>query len=222
MNIYLKCISKNFFSNIWERRSNLQGRQFNAAIGHWRPFTYNIQPKEVGKTVKTADGYVMDVMEYLKNQMNFTLNLTYVKGWSNIVNLIHEKKFELGCTGFSHTLSRSKLVDFSFPMAATSLRMFYARDPTVINWSLYFYSFQMESWFGFILSFILSTGVFLLISYLAKCYTIQEENQNYFSIPKSLSFMVLSQVNYTLNSLVEINIVCSYTWHLSSNISLNK
>ena len=197
MNTYLKCISKIFFSNIWERRSNLQGRQFNAAIGHWRPFTYNIQPKEVGKTVKTADGYVMDVMEYLKNQMNFTLNLTYVKGWSNIVNLIHEKKFELGCTGFSHTLSRSKLVDFSFPMAATSLRMFYARDPKVVNWNLFIYSFQTDSWFGFILSFLLSTGVFLLISFLAKC-TLQdgiEENRNHFSIPKSLTFMLLSQVN---------------------------
>ena len=177
----------------------MQGRQFNAAIGHWRPFTFNIQPKEVGKTVETAEGYVMDVMEYLKNQMNFTLNLTYVKGWSNIVQLIHEKKFELGCTGFSHTLSRSKLVDFSFPMAATSLRMFYARDPKVINWNLFIYSFQTDSWMGFILSFLLSTGVFLLISSLAKC-TFQEEdsieeNRNHFSIGKSLTFMVLSQVN---------------------------
>ena len=43
-------------------RKNLEGHEFKTVIGHWKPFTYDIEPiREDGSLVTSASGYVMDI-----------------------------------------------------------------------------------------------------------------------------------------------------------------
>ena len=61
-------------------------------------------------------------MNYLKKHLNFTLNLTFKERWTDIVEMVHKQQVDLAATGFSQTLKRSTLVDFSFPLTSISLR----------------------------------------------------------------------------------------------------
>ena len=174
-------------------RKNLEGHEFKTVIGHWKPFTYDIAPiREDGSLVTSASGYVMDIISNMQKELNFSMKMIYTKGWSNMVDKVNRKEADFACTGFSLTLKRSKLVDFSFPLASTSLRMFYARDPSAVNWKLYFYSFRTDSWIGFILAFVISTLLFGLITYLTN-YSLTSSTVN-FSMLQSLSFVIFSQI----------------------------
>ena len=110
------------YRGIWETRGNLQGYQFNAVIGHWKPFTYNLI-NDTNRKIIQAEGFVIDVMNYLKKHLNFTLNLTFKERWTDIVEMVHKQQVDLAATGFSQTLKRSTLVDFSFPLTSISLRL---------------------------------------------------------------------------------------------------
>ena len=112
---------------MWKSRGNLQGYQFNAVIGHWKPFAYNLINDPNSKIIK-AEGFVLDVMNYLKKHLNFTLNLTFKERWTDIVEMVHKKQVDLAATGFSQTFKRSSLVDFSFPLTSISLRFVYTQS----------------------------------------------------------------------------------------------
>ena len=109
---------------MWKSRGNLQGYQFNAVIGHWKPFAYNLI-NDTNSNIIKAEGFVLDVMNYLKKHLNFTLNLTFKERWTDIVEMVHKKQVDLAATGFSQTFKRSSLVDFSFPLTSISLRFVY-------------------------------------------------------------------------------------------------
>ena len=112
---------------MWKSRANLQGYQFDAVIGHWKPFAYNLINDTNSKIIK-AEGFVLDVMNYLKNHLNFTLNLTFKERWTDIVEMVHKKQVDFAATGFSQTFKRSSLVDFSFPLTSISLRFVYTQS----------------------------------------------------------------------------------------------
>ena len=117
---------------MWKSRGNLQGYQFNAVIGHWKPFAYNLINDPNSKIIK-AEGFVLDVMNYLKKHLNFTLNLTFKERWTDIVEMVHKKQVDLAATGFSQTFKRSSLVDFSFPLTSISLRYSVKNDVARIS-----------------------------------------------------------------------------------------
>ena len=52
---------------MWKSRGNLQGYQFNAVIVHWKPFAYNLI-NDTNSNIIKAEGFVLDVMNYLKNE----------------------------------------------------------------------------------------------------------------------------------------------------------
>ena len=53
------------------------------------------------------------------------------KGWSVLMQTVVDKKYDLFLSGNSLTESRSKVVDLSFPIIPTSVRLIYLKDSNV-------------------------------------------------------------------------------------------
>ena len=50
------------------------------------------------------------------------------KGWSVLMQTVVDRKNDLFLSGNSLTESRAKVVDFSFPIIPTSVRLIYLKD----------------------------------------------------------------------------------------------
>ena len=87
-------------------------------------------------------------------------------------------------------------MDFSLPLTSTFLRMFYALENEGINWSLYFSSYQKDSWMGILTSFILSLFVFILMVQLSRMTLGVDYTK--MSAFMAFSFTSLSQVSISM------------------------
>ena len=116
------------------------------------------------------EGFYYDVWQVLQSRLNFTTTVTkssVTSGiWSSMSNSVSRLEYDLVLSGNSQSFSRSKIVDFSFPLTLSTLRMIYLRDSESLNLSLYINSFQSSSWIAITTSliclFILVSSVILL------------------------------------------------------------
>ena len=116
------------------------------------------------------EGFYYDVWQVLQSRLNFTTSITkssVTSGiWSSMMDSVKRKEYDLVLSGNSQSFSRSKIVDFSFPLTLSTLRMIYLRDSESLNLSLYINSFQSSSWIAITTSliclFILVSSVILL------------------------------------------------------------
>jgi len=179
-------------SATWSSRGDLQGHEFKAVIDHWSPFVYNITPLASDRF--TALGLNIAVLRELEHLMNFTTHLIKGNGsWSSMVQQVSNHSLDFAAAGFSHTYKRRALVDFSMPLTTTFLRMFYARENEDVFWLLYFKSYQVDSWMGIIVSFILSFAIFATLIMYSKKYLGEDFTK--FSTLMAFCFTALSQVS---------------------------
>ena len=66
--------------------------------------------------------------------------------WSGMINSVVDKKHDILLSGNSLTEYRSRIVDLSFPIVPTSIRLIYTRRMERPNWLFYLKSFPLESW----------------------------------------------------------------------------
>ena len=70
----------------------------------------------------------VDVINSVLERINASISYTKRNGsWSSMVSAVSKGKFDLSVTGYSQTSSRHKLVDFSFGLMRTSLRIIYPK-----------------------------------------------------------------------------------------------
>lgn len=70
-------------------------------------------------------GMYADIWSVLSQRLNFTTKLTRVsstEGWNYMINSVKNQSYDLVLSGNSQTYSRSKIIDFSFPLQMSSLR----------------------------------------------------------------------------------------------------
>ena len=80
-------------------------------------------------------GLFYDIWQILEAKLNFSTILTKMKdgkskGWSFIMQTVVEKKHDLFLAGNSLTESRAKILDQSFPIVLTSVRLIYLKQST--------------------------------------------------------------------------------------------
>ena len=78
-------------------------------------------------------GLFYDIWQILEAKLNFSTILTKMKdgkskGWSFIMQTVVEKKHDLFLAGNSLTESRAKILDQSFPIVLTSVRLIYLKQ----------------------------------------------------------------------------------------------
>ena len=83
--------------------------------------------------------------------MNFSTNITKIgddvsSKWTTMINAVANKEYDLLLSGNSQTGSRAKLVDFSFAIIPTSLRIIFMKGRDSANWLVYFNAFLTDSW----------------------------------------------------------------------------
>ena len=67
------------------------------------------------------------------------------KGWSVLMQTVVDKENDVFLSGNSLTESRSKIVDFSFPIIATSVRLIYLKDSNVATETSKWFTSAIES-----------------------------------------------------------------------------
>ena len=127
----------------------------------WSPFITKLEVEK--ETI--IEGFYCDIWQVLQSRLNFTTTVTkssVTSGtWSSMSNSVSRKEYDLVLSGNSQSFSRSKIVDFSFPMTLSTLRIIYLRDSESLNLSLYINSFQSSSWIAITTSLIC---LFVLVS----------------------------------------------------------
>ena len=63
-----------------------------------------------------------------------------------MVNHVANQTYDLALTGFSQTVHRFSIVDFSYPLQMSSLRLMYFRNNEIPNFVLYIKSFLPDAW----------------------------------------------------------------------------
>ena len=113
----------------WKRRSNLYGHRFQSITGVWPPFIVGIH-EEINvldkSKITTPRGMYVDVINSVLERINASISYTKRNGsWSSMVAAVSERRMDLSIAGYSQTPSRGELVDFSFGLMQTSLRIIY-------------------------------------------------------------------------------------------------
>ena len=64
---------------------------------------YDIMPKDENNLTFKANGLNMDVLAALEYKLNFTTKLAKGNGsWTNMINLVNQKKLDFAAVAFSH------------------------------------------------------------------------------------------------------------------------
>ena len=100
----------------------------------WAPFIEEAFVQQNGSVF--VRGLYYDIWQILERRLNFTTILTKMKdgkskGWSVLMQTVVDRKYDLFLSGNSLTESRSKVVDLSFPIIPTSVRLIYLKDSNV-------------------------------------------------------------------------------------------
>ena len=130
------------------------------------------------------------------------------KGWSDLIQTVADKKYDLFLAGNSLTESRAKIVDHSFPIVPTSVRLIYLRNPnsaTSGSWLtsalesfstnslIYVQSFLKVSWIAII---FMTVGAFVMylilqnIAYKVNCIELYKDGVSLIIVQKPLKLIV--------------------------------
>ena len=94
------------------------------------------------------------------------LNFTQAKNYEKFVKKVNQMWSKV-LTGNSHTQSRSELVDFSFPITMSTLRILHLKEKTEsTDWTMYTNSFLKETWFSVLTSLLTIFVIFISIIFL--------------------------------------------------------
>ena len=149
------------------------------------------------ETETVIEGFYFDVWQVLQSRLNFTTSVTkssVTSGiWSSMINSVYRNEYDLLLSGNSQSFSRAKIVDFSFPLTLSTLRMLYLRDSEALNLSLYINSFHSSSWMAITTSLIC---LFILVSsviFLSNHFGITSKSYD-FGIKTLGAFLYLSHI----------------------------
>ena len=94
------------------------------------------------------EGLYNDIWKVIEKRLNFSTLITKMKedNWSGMINSVVDKKHDILLSGNSLTEYRSRIVDLSFPIVPTSIRLIYTRRMERPKWLFYLKSFPLESW----------------------------------------------------------------------------
>ena len=177
---------------------DVNGLIFDAVTAKWPPFVSSIrQTRNVdGEIFYTPKGMYIDIMEILSNRLNITFVYhpsTQKPGyqWHDMVERVSIGEYELAITGFSQTLKRHELVDFSLGLMETSLRIIYKKHKIQDKWTTYLYPFHFNTW-SYTLYYSISAAVTILIM---ETLIMLSQNRNGFN------YALLLKTKYSLLSL---------------------
>ena len=155
-------------SNFQMQRFNLNGLELNAITSIWKPFVFNVN-KEVNKDGSVMDvpnGMYIDIMNVLCSRLNITIRYHDThrpeKSWSNMAERVFSGEYDLAVTGFSQTLQRHKIADFSIGLTTTSTRLIYLKSSTSYKWMAYLYPMRLDAWLGTLVYYV--GAVFIILS----------------------------------------------------------
>ena len=127
-----------------------------------------------------------DIWQILEKRLNFSTILTKLedgkkKGWDALIQTVAYKKYDLFLAGNSLTESRAKIVDHSFPIIQTSVRLIYLRHYNLAadssRW-VYTQSFMPGSWIAIVLVTLGLFATYVVLQHIAN----QVKKNTYFSI----------------------------------------
>ena len=134
---------------LFERRADLKGKVFKAVVAEDPPFISSVKTAKNGSLVPS--GLFVDVMDILSQRLNFRIQYQAVSSsWSSMVDLVGNGTYDLSLAAFILSFERSFLVDFSFPLLRTSVKIFYKRvnsdfgEP--LDFVTFFRPFRTDLW----------------------------------------------------------------------------
>ena len=205
--------------SMWHRRNNLNGKVFKALFDRHKMgvvkvtnHTYN------NRIIYHPHGMIYDIMEILSNRLNFTVIYSPAKkncSWSHIVKSVSNGQYDFTNNIMQLTFHRSKIVDLSFEIIESSLRLYYPRKVNEIKWLVYLKSFQPDAWVFVVFHFI-GTGLSLYVmtrlltfltqkriktKYLSNKYCKEYKNKKEQPTVSRLKLLKKS-INFSLRSIV--------------------
>ena len=151
------------------QRFNLNGLQLNAITSIWKPFVIEVN-KEVNKDGSVMDvpnGMYIDIMNVLCSRLNITIRYHDThhpeKSWSNMAERVFSGEYDLAVSGFSQTLQRRKIADFSIGLTTTSTRLIYRKSALYYKWMAYLYPMHLDAWLGTLVYYVGAVFIILLM-----------------------------------------------------------
>eukprot|EP00094_Tigriopus_californicus_P005526 TCALIF_05323-PA protein Name:"Protein of unknown function" AED:0.12 eAED:0.09 QI:0/0.5/0/0.66/0.5/0.66/3/0/312 len=182
---------------VWKRRNNLERQEFSSITGPWAPFINEIQTSKINPMdVTFVDGIYVDAMRSLGETLNFTTRIQFNANysWNQMVEKISNgSSFSIGLTGFSQTLERFLITDFSIPFSSTTVRILYPADSDRSPLHIYMGSFLVDAWGGIACSLLTCFVVLCSFAWMQKL-SFQTERKLELSISFALVFVLLSHL----------------------------
>ena len=147
-------------------RATASGLIFHAVTAVWPPFVTKIikYSNKYNQTRYKPEGLYIDIINIVINRLNATIQYHGVsQKWSEMVQSVSSGRYDLGATGFSQNSKRYELVDFSFGLMTTSLRIVYPRFSKTDEWKTHFHPFRTESWL-YICGYAAVTSILLWVA----------------------------------------------------------
>ncbi|TRY76595.1 hypothetical protein TCAL_05323 [Tigriopus californicus] len=184
-------------NNTQLRRNNLERQEFSSITGPWAPFINEIQTSKINPMdVTFVDGIYVDAMRSLGETLNFTTRIQFNANysWNQMVEKISNgSSFSIGLTGFSQTLERFLITDFSIPFSSTTVRILYPADSDRSPLHIYMGSFLVDAWGGIACSLLTCFVVLCSFAWMQKL-SFQTERKLELSISFALVFVLLSHL----------------------------
>ena len=141
--------------DLFRRREHaLSGLILEGVAEHSYP--NNILEINGGKILK-ATRIFLDVFSLLANTLNFTFNIHVSPdrkfggpgpngNWSGAIGMLHRREVDVGISGFTTSLIRSKVVDFCHPFLSQNYKIFIQKPGASLDWFTYTDVFASDFW----------------------------------------------------------------------------
>ena len=151
------------------KKKDLNGLVLNAITSVWKPYVTDIG-KDIdqhGKLVDSPKGMYIDILNILCIRLNVTIRYHNThrpeNGWSDMVKRVSFGDYDLAVTGFSHTLKRRQLSDFSIGLTKTSLRIIYRKNMAPNKWKAFLHPLRSDAWTCTLLYYMATVCVIFLL-----------------------------------------------------------
>ena len=131
--------------SLWNRRKSLNGEVLNAVVKKDADEIAVIKSKE--RFVIKHPTYLSDVMDYLTQRLNFSLNLTASESSFNDISMdVGSGRYDIGYNGFSQSLLRKDYVDFSLALWDPTYGLYYVIENQKLSMGTYLHPFTSHAW----------------------------------------------------------------------------
>ena len=135
-----------------------------------------------GNGTTTVKGLYYEIWKIVEKRLNFTTKVDIIQQdlpdkWNKMIGNVSARNYDLLLSGNSLTETRSKLVDFSFPLILTTVRLFYIKESHGTDWLVYLKSFLKDSWIGILITTLCTVlACAILNSLITKVFTVIHSN----------------------------------------------